>query len=153
MKKKSAKKKCPDCNSGTSYIDKSKPTNHSYRIDHMNAHLCERCNGTGFLPSSKKSRKPAAKNNHPYHLKTELDKTHFETIHIDNGGIHLSVVDRGADDDGICFNLVTEYQGYPGITASIRLDQYAEEFFNKLEKLIKEARRDFKGINWKERCE
>lgn len=88
--------------------------------------------------------------------KVTLDQPHTQYVHIDNGGIQMSIVDKGVDQ-GVWFQLSTEYYGYPGLHASMQLDSFdhnvPEEFLDKLEALIKSARQDLKGIDWSKRYE
>lgn len=79
-----------------------------------------------------------------------LNKVIQQYVHIDNGGITMSITDKGRDQ-GIWFDLATEYFGYPGLHASMRIDVHYEAFFDKMEAMIKEARREFKKIDWDNR--
>jgi hypothetical protein len=82
--------------------------------------------------------------------KVTMEQPHHQHVHIDNGGISMSIVDKGVEQ-GVWFELSTEYYGYPGLHASMQVDQHTEEFLNKMEALIKAARQDLKGIDWEKR--
>jgi len=49
---------CTECNGGgISYIDHSVDVNHPYYLDHMNAHTCTKCGGTGSVDLKKDLKK------------------------------------------------------------------------------------------------
>lgn len=79
-----------------------------------------------------------------------MNRSHCQSVHIDNGGISMSIVDKGIDK-GIWFEIATEYFGHPGLHASMQLDEHAIQFLNKLEEMIRHAKQDLQGIDWEGR--
>ncbi len=82
--------------------------------------------------------------------KISLDKPIREHLHIDNGGITVSLVDKGAAQ-GLWFEISTEYFGYPGLHTSLQIDHYGDAFLAKLEAMVKQARKELKTIDWEQR--
>jgi hypothetical protein len=62
----------------------------------------------------------------------------------------MSLIDKGTDQ-GMWFELSTEYFGYPGLHASMQIDQHAIDFLDKMQLLIDSARADIKKIDWEKR--
>ena len=83
-------------------------------------------------------------------------KKRTKYFHIDNGGITISLEDKGPQK-GIWFEIVTEYFGYPGLRASMRLDgsdsNLALRFFGGLREFCDDVIRDLQEINWSQRYE
>jgi len=82
--------------------------------------------------------------------KTRMDKVHCQHIHIDNGGISMSVEDTGKS---INFEISAQYFGYPAISASMNIQDHAIEFVSALRKLADSVEKDIENINWQERYE
>lgn len=77
--------------------------------------------------------------------------THYQ--HIDNGGITVSVEDRGTEE-GVVLAIDCQYFGYPGIQSSLRLDPHVGgKWLEDVGKMLIKAADKFEAIDWKTRYE
>lgn len=84
-------------------------------------------------------------------VKTGLVQGHYQHVEIDAGnGITMKVVDHGVER-GICFEMAAMHIGCPSVAVSVQIDWDPDQFFDKLEAVIKAARADLKGIDWEQR--
>lgn len=77
--------------------------------------------------------------------------THYK--HIDNGGITVSIEDRGRDD-GIYLTIDGQYFGYPAIISSMRIDpatQLGPEWLEKVGLMLLKASQTMSAIDWNKR--
>jgi hypothetical protein len=67
--------------------------------------------------------------------------------HIDNGGVTITVVDKGVEE-GIYLHISTQYYGYPCVSSEVRLDpQLDHNWLNKVALMFLEASNKMKDIN------
>jgi hypothetical protein len=75
------------------------------------------------------------------------------TNHIDNGGVTISIIDKGAEQ-GIVFRIESSYFGYPGIMSEIRIDSHlSDNWLQKVGLMLIEAQTEINKIDFKERYE
>lgn len=71
--------------------------------------------------------------------------------HIDNGGVTVSVVDKGAEQ-GIILRMESSYFGYPGIMSEIRIDGHLNDnWLQKIGLMLIEAQTEINKIDFEER--
>ena len=79
-----------------------------------------------------------------------MEQEHYQSIHIDNGGITMSVKDTGQSID---FEMSAQYYGYPAISTSMNIQDHASQFVAALRKLADSVEKDIENIDWQNRYE
>lgn len=70
--------------------------------------------------------------------------------HIDNGGVSISIIDKGVYD-GIILQIIAEYYGYPAVKSEIRIDSLGHEWLEKIGTMFICASKDISKINFDKR--
>lgn len=84
-------------------------------------------------------------------MKEIVIATHHK--HIDNGGITVSIVDRGPED-GIYLTIDGQYFGYPAVISSMRIDpacQLGSEWLEQVGLMLIKASNVLADIDWERR--
>ena len=70
--------------------------------------------------------------------------------HIDNGGVRLSIIDKGVKD-GIVLSISAEYHGYPAVKSEMRIDNLGSEWLKNVGLMFITAANEVSKIDFEER--
>lgn len=71
--------------------------------------------------------------------------------HIDNGGVILSIVDKGYKDGGITLIMEAQYFGYPCVKSEICIGTLGSEWLEKVGLMFIAASEEIKKIDFEKR--
>lgn len=83
---------------------------------------------------------------------TETVINHHHHHHIDNGGVSLSIIDKGVNE-GIVLRIDAQYFGYPSVVSEIRIDNLGPDWLEKIGLMFLASAQEIKKIDFEKRYE